>query len=103
MLLVGSSRARMPEPMPSARPPISASGRLERPANAAAAIAATISRKKFCAASCGKSGPSSTPAMPASMLESAQPIDETRSELMPASSVMRALSTTARIRSPMRV
>ena len=51
MLLVGSLRARIPLPMPSASPPISASGRLDSPANAAAAIAATMSRKKFCAAS----------------------------------------------------
>ena len=102
MLFVGRVRDRICAPMPSARPPTSASGRLDRPANAAAAIAATMSRKKFCDDSCGNSGPSSTPAIPARMLESAQPTDETRSALIPASSVMRALSTTARMRRPMR-
>ena len=103
MLLVGSVRDRISPPMPSASPPTSASGRLDSPANAAAAIAATTSRKKFCDDSWGNSGPSNTPAMPARMLESAHPIDETRSALIPASSVRRALSTTARMRSPIAV
>ena len=82
---------------------MSASGRLDRPAKAAAAIATTMSRKKFCDDSCGNSGPSKRPATPARMLDSAHPTDDTRSALIPDSSVMRALSTTARMRRPIRV
>ena len=102
MLFVGSVRESTCAPIPSARPPTSASGRLDRPANAAAAIATTMSRKKFCDDSCGNSGPSNRPAMPARMLDSAHPTDDTRSALIPDSSVMRALSTTARMRRPIR-
>ncbi len=70
-------------------------------ANAAAAIAATSRIVKLLADSCVKSGAISTPARPANKLESIQENTLTRSELMPASAVMRGLSTTARIRRPM--
>ena len=45
-------------------------------------------------------GAISTPAMPANMLEIAQASAEIRSAGMPASSVIRGLSTTPRIASP---
>ena len=48
-------------------------------------------------------GTSSTPASPANRLESIHEPEDTQSELMPFSSVMRGLCTTARMRSPMRV
>ena len=70
-------------------------------ANAAAAIAATSRIVKLFADSWAKSGAISTPARPANKLESIHENALTRSELMPANAVMRGLSTTARIRSPM--
>ncbi len=56
---------------------------------------------KLLAVSWVKSGAISTPARPANKLESIHENALTRSELMPASAVIRGLSTTARIRSPM--
>jgi len=74
---------------------------LVRRANAAAAIAATSRIVKYVAASCAYSGAISTPARPANRLDSIHENALTRSALMPISAVMRGLSTTARIRSPM--
>ena len=64
-LPVGSSVASSWPPTPSSRPPASASGRLESEAKTAAAMAATMSRKKLSALTWGKSGAKSTPAIPA--------------------------------------
>ena len=72
---------------------------VKRP-KAAAAIAAINRIVKFGAANCANSGARSTPARPANVLESIHENALTRSALMPASSVMRGLSTTARIWSP---
>ena len=69
---------------------------------AAAAIAATIRVVKLFDATCANSGASSTPARPANRLDSIHENVLTRSALIPASSVMRGLSTTARICRPMR-
>ena len=87
--------------MPSSSPPSSAIGMLVSRANAAAAIAATSRIVKFVAASCAKSGAISTPARPAKKLDSIHENALTRSALMPASAVIRGLSTTARICRPM--
>ena len=67
---------------------------------AAAAIATTTRLKKSPAASVLNRGAISTPAMPANSDDSIQANAETRSALMPLSSVIRPLSTTARIRRP---
>ena len=73
---------------------------LVRRPNAAAATAATMSVVKLLAATCANSGASSTPARPANRLDSIHENVLTRSALIPASSVMRGLSTTARICRP---
>jgi hypothetical protein len=86
--------------MPRARPPTSARGRLTRRPSAAAAMATTTRLKKSAATNVLNRGAISTPAMPAKILDSAQAKADTRSARMPASSVMRGLSTTARIASP---
>jgi hypothetical protein len=91
----------MRTPRPS--PPASAQGRLSRRPTAAAAIATTTRLKKSGAARVLKRGAINTPARPAKKLESAQAKADTRSALMPLSSVMRGLSTTARICRPMPV
>ncbi len=67
---------------------------------AAAAIAAISRMVKLGAASWANSGASSTPARPANVLDNIHENALTRSALIPASSVMRGLSTTARIWSP---
>jgi hypothetical protein len=82
-------------------PPRSAIGMLVSRANAAAAIAATSRIVKYVDASCAKRGAIRTPARPATRLDSIQENELTRSALMPTSAVMRGLSTTARIFSPM--
>ena len=63
-------------------------------------MAATISRKKLSALTCGNSGASSTPANPANSPESIHDSEPTRLAFTPASSVIRGLSTTARMRRP---
>ena len=67
------------------------------------AEAATISRMKTFESTTLNRGASSTPAMPASTLDSSQENLDTRSALMPFSSTSRWLSTTARMRRPMGV
>ena len=74
---------------------------LVRRPKAAAAIAAISRMVKFGAANWANSGARSTPARPANALDSIHENALTRSALMPASSVMRGLSTTARIWRPM--
>ncbi len=81
-------------------PPRNARGRLTSAPTAAAAIATTMRLKKSPAARVLKRGAMSTPANPANRLDSAQLNADTRSARMPASSVMRGLSTTARMRRP---
>ncbi len=86
--------------MPRPSPPANARGRLTRAPTAAAAIPTTMRLKKSGAARVLKRGAISTPARPANRLDSAHEKADTRSARMPASSVMRWLSTTARMRSP---
>ena len=88
---------------PSPRPPASAQGRLDSRPTAAAATATTTRLKKSPAASVLNRGAMSTPARPAKSDESAHAKAETRSAAMPFSSVIRGLSTTARIRRPIAV
>ena len=89
--------------MPRLRPPTSASGKLTSRPTAAAAIAITTRLKKFSAASVLNVGAMSTPANPANRLDSAQLKADTRSAKIPFSSVIRGLSTTARMRRPIDV
>jgi hypothetical protein len=86
--------------IPRPSPPRSALGRLVRRPTAAAAMATMTRWKKSGAMSVLKRGAIRTPAMPANRLESAQAKAEIRSALMPFSSAMRGLSTTARRASP---
>ncbi len=79
---------------PSPTPPASAHGRLTRRPIAAAAMATTMRLRKSCADSVLNLGAISTPATPANSDDSAHANAETRSALMPLSSVMRGLSTT---------
>jgi hypothetical protein len=81
-------------------PPARVRGRLERRPKAAAAVAATIRMVKVIESTLSYRGASSTPASPARKLDSTHATDPTRSALTPASSAIRGLSTTARIRSP---
>ncbi len=76
---------------------------LDSPANTAHADAATISSVKTFESTTLNSGASSTPAMPASTLDSSHENLDTRSALMPFSSTSRWLSTTARMRRPIGV
>ena len=99
-LPVGSCVASSWDPTPSNIPPARAMGRLDSEAKAAAAMAATIKRKKLSALTWGNSGARRTPASPANRPDSIQEYDSTRSASTPASSVMRGLSTTARMRRP---
>ena len=69
-------------------------------ASTAADIATTTSVVKLSSLTDANSGDSSTPASPAIMLQSIHDAMLTRSASIPASSVMRGLSTTARMRSP---
>ncbi len=86
--------------MPRAMPPTRVIGIDWRLPNAAAAIAAMSRKRKFSLLTWENSGASRTPARPANRLESIQATVLMRSALMPASSVMRGLSTVARIRRP---
>ena len=79
---------------PRAMPPTSARGRLTSRPTAAAAIATTTSVKKSVLMRVLNPGAMSTPASPAKVLEIAQASADTRSAGMPASSVIRGLSTT---------
>ena len=88
---------------PSTIPPASASGMLDRLANTAAAAAATMSNVNELESTTPNKGASRTPARPASRLDNSHENVETRVALMPLSSTMRWLSTTARIRSPIGV
>ena len=85
---------------PSPSPPTSAPGRLTSRPTAAAATAITTSAKKSALMTVPMRGAIRTPARPAKVLESAQANADTRSAWMPASSVIRGLSTTARIDRP---
>jgi hypothetical protein len=91
-----SSAMKMPRPSPPAR----ARGMLTSWPTAAAATATTTRLKKSAAASWLKRGAMSTPASPAKNDDSAHANAETRSAAIPFSSVIRGLSTTARIRRP---
>jgi hypothetical protein len=88
---------------PSPMPPRNARGRLTSRPTAAAAMATTTRLKKSGAARVLNRGAMSTPASPANRLDSAQLKADTRSARTPVSSVMRGLSTTARICRPMPV
>ena len=99
-LSVGSNPARTACSTPSPMPPTTASGTLTRRPTTQAASAATSRVKKWMGTSSANSGASRTPVSPASVLDKAQAIVDTRSASTPASWVIRALSTTARIRSP---
>ena len=85
---------------PRLSPPTSARGRLTSFPTAAAATAITTSVKKSVELSELKRGAISTPAIPANVLDRAQANAEVRSALIPLSSVMRGLSTTARMARP---
>ncbi|CAB4365495.1 unannotated protein [freshwater metagenome] len=89
--------------MPSPRPPANARGRLTSRPRMAAAIATTTRLKKSGAARVLNRGAMSTPARPAKVLDKAQLTAETRSERIPFNSVIRGLSTTARICRPIAV
>ena len=67
---------------------------------AAAAMAAMSRNRKLASLTWEKRGASRTPAKPAKRLDRIQAMELTWSALMPASSVMRGLSTVARMRSP---
>ena len=88
---------------PRARPPTRAHGRLTSRPTAAAAMATTTRLKKSGATRVLNRGAINTPAMPANELDNAQANADTRSAWMPASSVMRGLSTTALMASPIAV
>ncbi len=89
--------------MPRPRPPAKARGRLTSDPTAAAAMATTTMLRKSPAASELKRGAIRTPASPANSDERAHADAETRLALMPLSSVILGLSTTARMRRPITV
>ena len=89
--------------IPSPRPPRSARGRLTSRPIAAAAMATTTRWKKSGAIRVLNRGAISTPAMPAKKLDSIQATEDTRSASIPANSVIRGLSTTARMARPREV
>ena len=96
----GRNVEKMAMSTPSPSPPASARGRLVSWPTAAAAIATTTMLKNSPDEKELKRGAIRTPARPAKNDDSAQAKADTRSAEMPLSSVIRGLSTTARMRSP---